>query len=189
MMKVTSAKTKSKDNSTAITKTKTASKVFASASKADAPTVRRNVLPTQPVKFTACKKTHPLWRCPVFRAKTPTHKAKVVADNKLCVSRLNGQHSFRHCPKPRKCTTEGCSRSHNVSLLGIERVFPPRPLPTQNNATENSSVPVKKESGESSGDVSQTDVKGLLRNAEVELQSPTRTGFVLVFCDSACSHL
>ena len=53
MMKVTKPKTD--DISTAITKTKTSFKVFASTSKADAPTVGRSVLPTQPIKCTACK--------------------------------------------------------------------------------------------------------------------------------------
>ena len=85
MMKVTSLKPKADENSTAITKTKTAMKVFASTSKADAPTVGRSVLPTQPVRCTACKITQPLWRSFVFRGKTPTQRAKVVDDNEHCL--------------------------------------------------------------------------------------------------------
>ena len=74
MMKATSFKPKSDDNSTTNTKTKTAMKLFGSTSKADAPTVGRSVFPTQSLKCTACKKTHPLWRCPVVRGKTPTQR-------------------------------------------------------------------------------------------------------------------
>ena len=55
MMKAISLKAKLDDTSTARTKTKTALKVFALTSKADAPTVGGSVLPTQPVKCTACK--------------------------------------------------------------------------------------------------------------------------------------
>ena len=114
---------------TAITKTKTASKLFASTSKEDEPSVRRSVLPTQPVKCTAREETHPLWRWPVFRGKKTKQRAKVFADNKLCFLWLNGQHSFRQCPKLRKRTVEGCWRSHNVLLHAAEQVFPPGPLP------------------------------------------------------------
>ena len=127
MMKVTSLKPEPDDIYTTITKTKTAIKVFASTSKAHAPTVGRSVLPTQPVKCTARKEIHPLWRCSVFRGKTPTQRAKVVADNKLCFLCLNGQHFFRQGPKPRKCTVQVCSSSHNVMLHGV-KVFPPKPL-------------------------------------------------------------
>ena len=42
--------------------------------------------------------------------------------------------------------------------------------------------------GESSGVVSQTDVKGLLQFLGVKLQSPSRTETVLSLCDSACSQ-
>ena len=59
MIKVTSLKPKSDDNLTTIASTKTALKIFASTSKADAPTIGRSVFPTQPVKYTACKETHP----------------------------------------------------------------------------------------------------------------------------------
>ena len=59
MMKTTSLKPQSDNNFTTIASTKTALKIFASTSKADAPTVGRSVFPTQPVKYTACKETHP----------------------------------------------------------------------------------------------------------------------------------
>ena len=162
--------------------------MLASTSKADAPTVGRSVLPSELGKCTDCKETHPLWRCPVLRRKTRTQKAKAVADNNLCFSCLNRQHFFWKCPKPRKCTAERYSSSHNVLVQGAEKDFWHRPLSWQNNATKNSSVLVKKESRKSSGLVSQTNVKGLSQILEVKLPSPTKTATILALCDSACSH-
>ena len=52
---------------------------------------------TKVVSCTDCAEQYVLWRCPVFRGKTWTQRAKVVADNKLCFLWLNGQHSFRQC--------------------------------------------------------------------------------------------
>ena len=47
---------------------------------------------------------------------------------------------------------------------------------------------MKKESGENSGVVSQTDVKDFLKILEIYLQSPTTTETVFALCDSACNH-
>ena len=46
-----------------------------------------------------CKEKHPLWRCSVFRKKTPTESAKLVADNNFA-SRASTirSHSFRQSP-------------------------------------------------------------------------------------------
>ena len=100
-MKVTSAELNADEIPHAATKRKTASKVFASTSKADAPTVGHSVLPTKPASRIDCKEPHALLRCLVFRWRTPMQKVKFVADNKFCFSCLNGQNSFRQCPKPR----------------------------------------------------------------------------------------
>ena len=163
-------------------------KLFSSTSKADALTVGRKVLPTQSVRCTACKETHTLWSCPVFRGKTPTQRAKIVADNKVCFSCLNGQHFFRQYSKPRKCTSEVCSNSQNLLLHRTEKVFPSRPLSWKNNATKSSSVPVKKKSREARALFPQIDLKCLLQTSEFKLESPTRTERVLALCDSACSR-
>ena len=187
-MKMTSLKPKASDNSTAITQTNNAIKVFASTSKADAPTVGRSFPLTHPVKCTACTETHPLWRCGVFRGKTQTQRTKTVADKNLCFCCPNRQFSVRQCPKPRKCTAECCSSSQIVLLHGAEKVFPNRLLSRQKNANRSSSVPVKKEAEKNSGVVSQTDVGGLLQILEHNLQSLTRTETVLALCDYAFSQ-
>ena len=174
-MKSASIKLKTEDNTTTATKIKTLSKVFAStASSSQQSSSLKGKLEQLP-NCVACKDKHPLCRCPVFRKKTPTERAKIVADNKFCFSCFQPNHSFRQCPQPRKCTKDACGSSHNTLLHGAERTF------RKNTVSSNKMKP--KTSGcigattrtekpaESSGMPSVTDVKGLLQVTEVELQS------------------
>ena len=107
------------------TKTKTNSEVFAAIT-----TSTKNTIATKPsihkfqVICVVCKDKHPLWRCQVFRKKTPTERAKVVAESKLCFSCFNGQRSFLNCPQPRKCTKDVCGSTHNTLLHGAEKISP-----------------------------------------------------------------
>ena len=78
-MKVSSGKPKVEETPTGnVTKTKTNSKVFAATT-----TSTKNTIATKPstqkiqVNCVACKDKHPLWRCQVFRKKTPTERAKL----------------------------------------------------------------------------------------------------------------
>ena len=138
-----------------------------------------------------CNDNYPLWRCRVYFDKTPTDRAKIVAENKLCFSCLKGNHSCRQCPQPRKCNKDGCNSSHNTLLHGTERVFQPRttPKPSTNQATGSRSPKITvNKAGESSGVCSVSDVKGLLQITEVVLHTPTTSVKVLALCDSACSH-
>ena len=141
----------------------------------------------------ACKESHPFWRCPVFRRKTPTERTKLAAESKLCFSCLNEGHGFRQCPQPRKCPKEGCSRSHNTSLHSSERIFPQKISRAENKVNKVTTgrptkISQKSTGSESSGMLSVSDVKGLLQITEVELESPSCSEKVLVWCDSACSH-
>ena len=97
-MKTASGNTKVDENTqSSVTKTRKTSKVL----DATASTNQRNtnskaksdIAPT----CAACKEKHLLWRCPIFRKKTPTERAKLVADNKLCFSCFNDGHSFLQC--------------------------------------------------------------------------------------------
>ena len=49
-----------------------------------------------------CKGNHGLWKCTVFKEKTPTQRAKVLAENQLCFSCFNANRGFRNCPNPKK---------------------------------------------------------------------------------------
>ena len=104
LMKQSATKAKPEENSTSVTKTKTASKVFASKSQ------QRETKKQMPFSSTntysqciVCKGNHRLWECRVFKEKTPTQRAKLVADNKLCFSCLRDKHTFSRCPQTRKC--------------------------------------------------------------------------------------
>ena len=85
LMKQSATKAKPEENITSVTKTKTASKVFASNSqqretKKQMPSASTNTY----FRCIVCKGNHRLWECRVFKEKTPTQRAKLVADNKLC---------------------------------------------------------------------------------------------------------
>ena len=190
-MKATSSKAKTDDvTASTVTKTKTGTKVFAAtlSNKETTGTKPRCEKPC-----VACKESHPLWRCPVFRRKTPTERTKLAAESKLCFSCLNEGHAFRQCPQPRKCTKEGCSSSHNTLLHGSEKIFPQRVSGAENKDNKvttgrSTKVSQKSTGSESSGMPAVSDVKGLLQITEVELESPSCSEKVLVLCDSACSH-
>ena len=192
-MKTASGKTKVDENTqSSVTKTKTTSKVFAATASTNQRNTNSKTKSDNAPTCVACKEKHPLWRCPVFRKKTPTERAKLVADNKLCFSCFNDGHSFRQCPQPRKCTKDGCGRSHNTFLHGADRIFPNKnQAPNKRNPETSTCIGTMKINGqadESSGLPSVTDVKGLLQITEVELHSNENCEKVLALCDSACSH-
>ena len=88
-------------NSVTATKTKTASKVFAATTSSQQSVSAKGKSDKPSNTCVACKEKHPLWRCPAFRRKSPTERARIVADNNLCFSCFNQNHTFRQCPQPR----------------------------------------------------------------------------------------
>ena len=68
--------------------------------------------------------------------------------------------------KRRNSTAEGRSSSHNVLLHETEKALLSRTLRRPNNLTKTTNEPVKKESGENLGVVSQTEVKSKLQIPE-----------------------
>ena len=113
---------------------------------------------------------------------------KTVAENKLCFSRLKGNHSFPQCPQPRKCNKDGCNSSHITLIHGAEKVLQPRstPKPSSNQAAGSRSPKTTvNKARESSGVCS---VKKFLQTTEVEVHTPTTSVNVLALSDSACSN-
>ena len=93
LMKQNTTNAKPEDDSTSVTKTKTASKMLASNSQ------QRETEKQMPSSSTktyscciACKVSHRPWECRVFKEKSPTQRAKLVVDNKLCFSCLWYKH-------------------------------------------------------------------------------------------------
>ena len=117
LMKQSGSRAGPEDNSTSLTKTKTVSKGLQSNSQQRE--IKKQMTSSLTNAFSSCivcKGNHRLWECRVFKEKTPTQRAKSVADNKLCFSCLLEKHTFRQCPQPRKCQAEGCNSSHNTLL-------------------------------------------------------------------------
>ena len=88
-MKQSATKARPEKNSTSVTKTKSASKVFASNSqqgetKKQMPSSSTNTHS----RCIICKCNHRLGECRVLKEKPPTQRTKWVADNKLCFSCL-----------------------------------------------------------------------------------------------------
>ena len=179
-------------NQVTVTETKTASKFFAATTSSQQSVSAKGKGDKPSNTCVACKENHPLWRCPAFRGKTPTERAKLVADKKLCFSSFNQNHMFRQCPQPRKCTKDGCRSSHNTFLQGADKIFTKKVTNANKDRTETSvcigTSMNNERSDESSCKPSVADVKGLLQLTEVELHANGKSEKVLALCDSACSH-
>ena len=73
---------------------KTASKVFASTTEQRKITkISTSQEPRKSVICLVCKANHPLWRCTLFKEKTATQRSKIVAENQLCYSCFQANHS------------------------------------------------------------------------------------------------
>ena len=142
-----------------------------------------------------CKGNHRIWECRVFKEKSPTRRAKVVVEAKLCFSCLREKHTFRQCPNPRKCRKDGCNSSHNTLHHGAERVYPSK-SPSNNNNNSNSNAganqskpPCVQSSSKTTILSSVSNVKGLLQVTELQLKSSSgKNTTALVLCDTACSN-
>ena len=133
-----------------------------------------------------CKGQHALWNCSVFKEKNATQRAKYVAEQKLCFSCLQGNHTFRKCQKARKCPKQDCESTHNVLLHGAEKVFPPkeadRSPSTQTNTnttSANNAACVKPCEG---------TAKGILPVALVDVSSGSENSNALALCDTGSTH-
>ena len=196
LLKQSAIKARPEDNSTSVTKTKTASKVFASNSqqretKKQMPSFSTNTYS----RCFVCKCNHRLWECRVFKEKTPTQRAKLVADNKLCFSCLRDKHTFRHCPQPKKCLAEGCISSHNTLLHGADWVFPakqstnPNTIQSSGNTGQSKGTTSQQPSNKTRTMSSVTNVKGLLQVTELQLVNSSGLDTkALVLCDTVCSN-
>ena len=195
-MKQSTTKARPEDNSTSVPKTKTASKVFASNSQQRE---TKKQMPSSSTKTYSrcivCKGNYRLWECRVFKEKTPTQRAKLVADNKRCFSCLRDKHTFRQCPQPRKCQAEVCNSSHNTLLHGADRVFPAKQSTNPNftqssgNICQSKATTSQQPSNKTTTMSSLTDVKGLLQIKELHLVNSSGLDTkALILCDNACSN-
>ena len=137
-MKTTSSKARIEDNTNSVVKTKVAPRTFAANTQSKGTQRPASTSATPPTtRCLVCKGNHRIWECRVFKEKSPTQRAKVVAEAKLRFSCLREGHMFRQCPNPRKCRKDGCNSSHNTLLHGAERVYPSKSPSNNNNSNSN----------------------------------------------------
>ena len=184
------------DIRTSVTKTKTASNVFASNSQQKE--TNKQAPPSSTNTYSrciVCNGNHRLWECRVFKKMTPTQRAKLVADNKFCFSCSRDKHTIRQCPQPRKCRAEGCNSSHNTLLHGADRVFPAKQstnsdtIQPSGNTGQSTATTSQQPSNKTTTMSSVTDVKRLLHVTELQLVNSSGVDTkALVLCDTACSN-
>ena len=195
-MKNTATKARTEDTNNSVTRSKVASKAFAANTH-----LKSNLKPHQSSPSTSisscivCKGSQRLWERRVFKEKTPTQRAKVVAEAKLCFSCLRDKHMFRQCKSPRKCRKDGCNSSHNTLLHGAERVFPAKPSTNNNINTSKANAGTispsvgQQQPSKTTTLSSVTDVKGLLQVTELKLTNSSGTSTTaMILCDTACSN-
>ena len=193
-MKQISSKARAEDNTNSVVKTNVASRTFAAntQSKGTQRPASTSATPLNP-RFFVCKGNHRIWECRVFKEKSPTQRAKVVAEAKLCFLCLRETHMFRQCPNPRKCRKDGFNSTHKTLLHGAERVYPSK-SPSNNNSNSNAGKSQSKLSSVQSSSKTTTlssvsNVKGLLQVTELQLKSSSgKYTTALVLCDTACSN-
>ena len=84
-MKNTAFKARAEDTNNSETRLKVASKAFAANTQHKSSVKPQQSSPSPPISSCiVCKGSHRLWECRVFKEKTPTQRAKAVADAKLC---------------------------------------------------------------------------------------------------------
>ena len=136
-----------------------------------------------------------MWECRVFNEKTPTHRAKAVAEAKLCFSCLRDNHKFTQCTSPRKFRKDGCNSSYNTLIRGAEKLSPAKPSTNNNiinsklNAVTSRPPTGQQQPNKTTTLSSVTDVKSLLQVTESKLTNSSGTNTTaLVLCNIACSN-
>ena len=137
LRKQTSSKARTEDNTNSVVKTILASRNFAANTQSKGTQRPASTSATPPTpRCMVCKGNHRIWECRVIKEKSPTQRAKVVAEAKLCFSCLREKHMFRQCPNPKKCRKDECNSSNNILVHGAERDYPSK-SPSNNNSNSN----------------------------------------------------
>ena len=193
LMKQTLSKVKTEDITNSVVKAKVSSRIFASnvqTKGTQRPAFTSESPPTP--RCIVCKGNHRKWECRVFKEKSPTQQSKVVAEAKLRFSCLREKHTYRQCPKPRKCRKHSCNSSHNTLLHRAERIYPSESPSTNNNNNSNAGASQNKPSNVQSSNkttnlTSVSNVKGLLPELQLTGSSGKYTT-PLVLLEAACSN-
>ena len=61
---------------------------------------------------------HPIWRCEIFKKKSPKERADLAKENNACFKCLEVGHISIFCRRNFKCNQEGCGGRHHALLHG-----------------------------------------------------------------------
>ena len=194
LTKQTSSKARTEDNTKSVVKSKVASRTFAANTQSMGTQRPASTSATPPnPRCIVWKGNQRIWDCRVFKEKSLTQRAKVVAEAKLCFSCLREKHMFRQCPNPRKCRKDGCNSSHNTFLHGAEKAYPSKSHSSNKSNSNAGANQSKFSSVHSTSKIttlsSVSIVKGLLQVTEIQLTiSSGKDTTALVLCDTACNN-
>ena len=130
-MKNTATKARTEDTNNSVTRSKVASKAFAANTQH-----KSNLKPQQRSPLTSisscivCKGSHQLWECRVSKEKTPTQRARVVVEAKLCFSCLRDKHMFRQAQVPESVGKMVATAPITSYFMELEGFFPLNPQQT-----------------------------------------------------------
>ena len=72
---------------------------------------------TNPESCAMCHQHHPLYRCEVFKSKSPRERNDFVKQKKICFNCISStKHNSRKCKSLIRCRVEGCGKSHHTLL-------------------------------------------------------------------------
>ena len=76
-----------------------------------------SVTATNPESCAMCHQHHPLYRCEVFKSKSPRERNDFVKQKKICFNCINStKHNSKKCKSLIRCRAEGCGKSHDTLL-------------------------------------------------------------------------
>ena len=88
-----------------------------------------------------CGRSHPLYRCEMFKSKPVEGRAEFVKMKPICFNCINSvEHSSRSCKSSVRCRTPECGKPHHT-LLHLPRPSPERNVVHQANNVETMVIP------------------------------------------------
>ena len=133
-----------------------------------------------------------MWKCDEFKAKTPTQRAKIAADNNFCFRFVNDVHRASECDKDIQRTSPDCEnpRQHNTLLHGASRIFPLRRKKSTSPKSNNAASATVSSGSKSTCSYAATDIgtRGIIPVVLVNVSSRCGSAQVFALCDTGSVH-
>ena len=63
-----------------------------------------------------CEEKHTFWKCPSFKALSPSERYEYMKKLKVCTNCCGEGHNFKNCPSQGTCFVQGCKERHHTTL-------------------------------------------------------------------------